>query len=56
MPMFLSLLHCSVEVEVVEKRINRGGGCELEIPIQCKFFGPAKTRLVKKIRNSRKRA
>ena len=55
MPMFLSLLHCSVEVEVVEKR-NRRGGCGLEIPVQCKFFGPAKTRLAKKIRNSRKRA
>ena len=55
--MFLSLLHCSVEVEVVEKRINRGGGCGLEIPVQCKFFfSPAKTRLAKKIRNSRKRA
>ena len=41
--MFLSLPHCSIEVEDVGKRINRGGGYGLEIPVQYHFFAPAKT-------------
>ena len=38
--MFLSLPLTSTET--ADKRINRGGGYGLEIPVQYRFTGPAK--------------
>ena len=34
--------HTSIEVEVVEKRVNRGGGYGLKIPVVYRFNGPEK--------------
>ena len=38
--MFLKLSNTSIKVEVVGKRVNRGGGNGLEIPIVYRFNGP----------------
>ena len=40
--MFLKILNTSMEVEVVGKRMNRGGGYGPEIPVVCHFCGPEK--------------
>ena len=64
--MFHTLPHCFMEAEVLGKKVNRGGGYGLEIPVRYHFLGPAKTkvqnflckgiRLVKKkIRNRKKK-
>ena len=49
--MFLSLPHCALNIFVTGKRINHGGGYELEIPANFYFHGPQKaiTRLKNKI-------
>ena len=39
---FLSLSGTSINVNVYGKRINRGGGHGLELPVQYKFLGLAK--------------
>ena len=41
--MFLTVSYTSIEAEVVGKRLNRGGGYGLEIPVQYHFYGPPKT-------------
>ena len=41
--MFLKVPNTSIEVEVVGKRMNRGGGYGLEIPVVYRFNGPEKT-------------
>ena len=38
--MFLSLPHYALEIFVTGKRINRGGGCRLEIPAKFLFLWP----------------
>ena len=43
--MFLTILNTSIEVQVVGKIVNRGGGYWLEIPVIYRFFGAE--RLVK---------
>lgn len=40
--LFLTLPNCSMEAEVIGKRVNCGGGNQLEIPVQHHFLGPAK--------------
>ena len=40
--MFLKVPHTSVEVLVVGKRLNRGGGYGLKIPVICRFYGQEK--------------
>ena len=40
--MFLKVPNTSIEVEVVGKRMNRGGGYGLEIPVVYRFNGPEK--------------
>ena len=45
--MFLKVPNTSIKVEVVvEKKVNRGGGYSLKIPVAHRFNGPEK--LVKK--------
>ena len=39
---FLSLPQCALDIFVTGKRINRGGGCGLEIPADFYFYGPQK--------------
>ena len=43
--MFLTIPNTAIEVQVVGKRVNRGGGYGLEIPVIYRFFGAE--RLVK---------
>ena len=38
----MKIPNTSIEVEVVGKRVNRGGGYGLEIPVLCRFYGPEK--------------
>ena len=54
--MFLKVPNTSIEVEVVGKRMNRGGGYGLEIPVAYRFNGPEKLVkwLIKKIKPSEK--
>ena len=56
--MFLKVPNTSIEVEVVRKRVNRGDGYDLEIPIVYRFNhnGPEKLVkwLIKKIEAVRK--
>ena len=54
--MFLTLPHTSIQTEVVGKRINRGGGYGLEIPVRYNFKGPSKGLkwLLKKIKKVEK--
>ena len=40
--MFLMIPFTSIEVEVVGKRLNRGGGYGLEIPVKYRFYGQEK--------------
>ena len=40
---FLSLSSCSISCEVTGKRVNRGDGYGLEIPVKYKFIGLEKT-------------
>ena len=42
--MFHTLPHCFMEAEVLGKKVNRGGGYGLEIPVRYHFLGPAKPR------------
>ena len=53
--MFLKV-NTSIEVEVVGKRVNRGGGYGLEIPVAYRFNGLEKLVkwLIKKIEAARK--
>ena len=39
---FLSLPHCTISCEVTSKRVNRGGGYDLEIPVKYTFLRPNK--------------
>ena len=39
---FFSLPGISINVKVKGKRMNRGGGHGLEVPVQYEFLGPAK--------------
>ena len=39
---FLSLRNCAISCEVTSKRVNRGGGYGLEIPVRYTFLGPNK--------------
>ena len=39
---FLSLLNSTISCEVTGKRVNRGGGYGLEIPVKYTFLGPNK--------------
>ena len=39
---FLMISFTSIEVEVVDKRLNRGGGYGLEIPVKYRFYGQGK--------------
>ena len=39
---FLSLPNCTISCEVTGKRVNRGGGYGLEIPVKYTFLGPNK--------------
>ena len=39
---FLSLPNCIISCEVTGKRVNRGGGYGLEIPVKYTFLGPNK--------------
>ena len=41
--MFLTLPNTTIEAEVVGKRLNRGGGYGLEIPVFYRFYGKEKT-------------
>ena len=54
--MFLKVPNTSIEVEVVGKRVNRGGGYGLEIPVVYRFNGPENLVkwLIKKIEAVRK--
>ena len=47
---FLKVPNTSIEVQVVGKRLNRGGGYGLEIPVIYRFYGQEKlvNRLIKK--------
>ena len=49
--MFLKVPNTSIEVQVVGKRLNRGGGYSLEIPVIYRFYGQEKlvNWLIKKI-------
>ena len=38
---FLKLRFCSISAVVIGKRVNRGAGDGLEIPVEYKFFGDA---------------
>ena len=37
---FLTLPNCAIKWKVTGKRLNRGAGYGLEIPVQYIFFGP----------------
>ena len=37
---FLPLPNCTISYEVTGKRVNRGGGYGLEIPVKYTFLGP----------------
>ena len=54
--MFLTVPYTSIEAEVVGKRLNRGGGYGLEIPVQYRFYGPPKALqwLIKKLEKVKK--
>ena len=39
---FLKLPFCSISAVVIGKRVNRGAGDRLEIPVEYKFFGDAR--------------
>ena len=39
---FLKLPFCSISAVVIGKRVNRGAGDGLEIPVEYKFFGDAR--------------
>ena len=39
---FLKLPFCSISTVVIGKRVNRGAGDGLEIPVEYKFFGDAR--------------
>ena len=39
---FLSLPNCTISCEVTGKRVNRGGGYGLEVPVKYTFLGPNK--------------
>ena len=41
--MFLMIPFTSIEVEVVGKTLNRGGGCGLKISFKYHFYGQEKT-------------
>ena len=49
--MFLKVPNTSIEVQVIVKRLNRGGGYGLEIPVIYRFHGKEKlvNWLIKKI-------
>ena len=49
--MFLKVSNTSIEVQVVGKRLNRGEGYGLKIPVICRFYGQEKlvNWLIKKI-------
>ena len=49
--MFLKVPNTSIEVQVVGKRLNRGGGCGLDITVIYGFYGQEKLViwLIKKI-------
>ena len=40
--MFLPLPHSTLDIFVIGKRINRGGGYGLEMPVNFYFYGPEK--------------
>ena len=46
--MFLKVPNTSIEVEAVGKRVNRGGGYGLEIPVDNRFNGPEKLEMAHK--------
>ena len=46
--MFLKVPNTSIEVEVVGKRLNRGGGYGMEIPVTYRFNGPEKLEMTHK--------
>ena len=50
--MFLKVPNTSIEVQVVWKRLNRGGGYGLEIPVIYRFYDQEKlvNSLIKKIK------
>ena len=50
--MFLKLPN-TIEDEVVGKRVNRGGGYGLEIPVAYRFNGPEKLEMARKENRSR---
>ena len=54
--MFLTLPQTSLQAEVDGKRVNRGGGNGLEIPVNYRFMGPSKALkwLLKKIEKAEK--
>ena len=54
--MFLKVLNTSIEVQVVGKRLNRGGGYGHEIPVTYRFYGQEKlvNWLIKKIEDVKK--
>ena len=54
--MFLKVPNTSIEVQVVGKRLNRGGGYGLEIPVIYRFSGQEKLLnwLIKKIKAAAK--
>ena len=56
--MFLKIPNISVEVQVVGKRLNRGGDYGLDIPVIYRFYGQEKLQnwLIKKIEAGKKGA
>ena len=51
--MFLKVPNTSIGVEVVGKRVNRGGGYGPEIPVAYRFNGPEKLEMAHKENKSR---
>ena len=39
---FIKIPNCTIRCKVTEKRVNRGAGYGLEIPVQCRFIGAEK--------------
>ena len=37
--MFLSLPYCALDIFATGERVNHGGECELEIPVNFHFYG-----------------
>ena len=37
-----NISNCTISCEVIGKRVNRGSGCGLEIPVKYTFLGPNK--------------